>query len=306
MTIAATAAGRDAGFREDSITTRRLMAYAAGIGAEDEAYFDDLQALSPDSRGEPGAHRVVPGVWGHPAFCVSLEWPVVSGPAYLAAIGRTPDAPRGAVHVLQDSRFHRMIRSGDALRTQARIAQVRQTSAGVLVTSRVDISDAATDDPIVTTWTAAMFLRDSLDGPAAQGEEPPALRPDAGVTGAAPQRLDIATSTGLAHRYSECAAIWNPIHTERAAARAIGLPGILLHGTCTWALTGQALIHAVGGGQPKRLRRLAGRFKAIVLPGDRLELEFAPQAGEAGVWQFAVRTPRDDLAITHGVAEFSQ
>lgn len=283
MTIDAAAAGRDAGSLETEATKRRLMAYAAGIGAEDECYFDDER-----------------GVAGHPAFCVSLEWPVVSGAGYLAAIGRSADEPRAAVHVLQDSRFHRLIRAGESLRTHARIARVRQTSAGVVVTSCVETFESATRSPVVTTWSAAMFLRDTLEGRPASDEEPPALREDAAVT-VASQRLAIDTSPGLAHRYSECASIWNPIHTERAAARAIGLPGILLHGTCTWALAGQALIHSAAGGEPRRLRRLAGRFKASVVPGDTLELEFGRES--EGLWQFAVRTPRGDLAITHGVAE---
>ena len=79
MPIPAGAAGRAAGSAVSEATTRRLMAYAAGIGARDECYFDDIA-----------------GIVGHPAFCVSLEWPVVSGADYLAAIGRAVEAPRGA------------------------------------------------------------------------------------------------------------------------------------------------------------------------------------------------------------------
>ncbi len=284
MPIPGSAAGREAGDNIAEATTRRLMAYAVGIGAEDECYFDDM-------------HRIV----GHPAFCVSLEWPVVSSADYLAAIGRPADAPRGAIHVLQDSRFHRPIRAGEMLRTRARIAQVRQTGAGALVTSLVETLEASTSAPVVTTWNAAMFLRATVSGEPAAGEQPPPLRDVPDVTAAAPSRLAIETSPGLAHRYSECASIWNPIHTERTAALAMGLPGIILHGTCTWALAGQALIHAAAGGDPRRLRRLAGRFKGMVFPGDTLELEYGRESD--GLWQFAVRTPRGDLAITHGVAE---
>lgn len=286
MAIPSSAAGRAAGEATAEASARRLMAYAAGIGALDECYFDDLRAG---------------GIVGHPAFCVSLEWPVVSGAAYLAAIGRAADVPRGAIHVLQDSRFHRAIRAGESLRTSARIAQVRQTGAGVLVTSRVETRAASGGEPVVTTWTGAMFLRDTVEGTPAAGEDPPPLRNDSGVTVAAPVRVAIETSEGLAHRYSECASIWNPIHTERAAARAIGLPDIILHGTCTWALAGQALVRALAGGDPRRLKRLAGRFKGMVFPGERLELDYGREA--AGVWQFAVRTPRGELALTHGVAE---
>ena len=40
-----------------------------------------------------------------------------------------------------------------------------------------------------------------------------------------------------AHVYTECARIWNPIHTDVAYARAAGLPDIILHGTATLALS---------------------------------------------------------------------
>ena len=286
MPIRASAAGRNAGSITAEASTRRLMAYAAGIGTQDECYFDDFGSII-----------------GHPAFCVSLEWPVVSGAGYLVAIGRSADAPRGAIHVLQDSRFHRPICPGDFLRTTARIAQVRQTGVGVLVTSCVETEEASSGAAVVTTWTAAMFLRDTLEGESAPVGEPPPLRKDADVTAGAGSRVRIETSPGLAHRYSECASIWNPIHTERAAARAIGLPGIVLHGTCTWALAGQALIRAAADGDPRRLRRLAGRFKGVVFPGDTLELEYGRE--DKSTLQFAVRTPRGELAITHGVAEIA-
>lgn len=291
MAIAAAVAGRDAGEGVAEISTRRLMAFAAGIGAEDPCYFDDLRAE---------------GVIGHPAFCASLEWPVVSSPAYLAAIGRPLDGPRGTVHVQQDSHFHRPIRPGDTLRTAARVTQVRQTGAGALVTCRVDTL-AADGVPVVTSWTSGMFLREQVGGAASAGEEPPAMRAEAEVDAAPKSRVEVQTAPGLAHRYTECASIWNPIHTEPSAAKALGLPAIILHGTCTWALAGQALIHMAGGGDPRRLRRLAGRFKGMVFPGDTLQVEYALQAAsasESAVWQFAVRTPRGDLAISHGVAEF--
>lgn len=295
MAIPANAVGREAGSATAEASTRRLMAYAAGIDAADACYFDDLRAG---------------GIVGHPAFCASLEWPVVSGAQYLAAIGRAPGVPRGAIHVLQDSRFHRPIRAGETLRTSARIAEVRQTGAGALVTSCVETRDVPGGDPIVTTWSAAMFLRESVSGESTNAEALPVLRRDADVPLAKQPTVFIETARGLAHRYSECASIWNPIHTERAAAHAIGLPDIILHGTCTWALAGQALIHAIGGGDPLRLRRLAGRFKGMVFPGERLALGYGQENGraaghaQAGAWQFALRTPRGDLAITHGVAEF--
>src|SRR5262245_63914545 len=44
----------------------------------------------------------------------------------------------------------------------------------------------------------------------------------------------------LGHVYTECARIWNPIHTDLAVVRAAGLSGPILHGTATLALPHRA------------------------------------------------------------------
>lgn len=66
-----------------------------------------------------------------------------------------------------------------------------------------------------------------------------------------------------AHRYTECARIWNPIHTEWDAAAAAGLPFLLLHGTATLAKAVSAVDDLIGDGR-RRVARVTGRFAAPV------------------------------------------
>src|SRR5208337_536308 len=74
---------------------------------------------------------------------------------------------------------------------------------------------------------------------------------------------------GLAHTYTECAQIWNPIHTDIKVARDAGLPELILHGTATLALAVSQLVHSEAGGDPSRVARIAGRFSGMVLmPSD--------------------------------------
>ena len=80
----------------------------------------------------------------------------------------------------------------------------------------------------------------------------------------------------MPHVYTECARIWNPIHTERDVALRAGLPDIILHGTATWALAGREVLRAYGDGDPARLKRLHGRFTAMVIPGTSIVVEHAP------------------------------
>ena len=85
------------------------------------------------------------------------------------------------------------------------------------------------------------------------------------------QRSDSGRS-GAAHVYTECARIFNPIHTDRAVALAAGLPDIILHGTATLALAVSELIKGFADGNPARVKRLGGRFSAMVLMPGMLSL----------------------------------
>ena len=43
--------------------------------------------------------------------------------------------------------------------------------------------------------------------------------------------MHVPISALAAHVYTECARIWNPVHTDTAVADRAGLPGLILHGT---------------------------------------------------------------------------
>jgi len=79
----------------------------------------------------------------------------------------------------------------------------------------------------------------------------------------------------MPHVYTECADIWNPIHTERKVALAAGLPDIILHGTATWALAVREIVANYLGSDPLRLSRFTGRFTGMVIPGTDIIIRHA-------------------------------
>lgn len=289
MPVPADWIGRTLGPRETAVTPRLSLAYAAAIGAEAPCYTDDAR---------PG------GIVAPPPFCVCLEWPLVGDQLY-AQLRAAAGEALNSVHVLQDSHFHRVIRPGDRLRTSGRVVDIRATRAGAYVGARFDTSDAASGQAVVTTWWGAMLRGMEVAGEGRAREAAPELRADAGLPMPPAGRVEIPVARLLPHVYSECARIWNPIHTERAAALARGLPDIILHGTATWALAGQALLAVHGGAEPARLLRLGGRFKGMVLPGTTIVLEYAPDPADPSSIAFVVRNAAGELAVTHGVARFA-
>lgn len=290
MGVRADGVGKGLGASTTEVTARMTLAYAAALGETDERYLDDVR---------PG------GVVAPPPFCVVLEWPVVNGSRYRAVTGTSEEEGHATIHVLQDSRFHRVIRPGDRLVTEGRLVHARATSAGALVTNKLETRDAATGVPVVTSWFGAIFLGLGLDGAPGTLEEPPLTRTERAVAGTGARTIRVPIARTFPHVYTECARIWNPIHTERAAALAAKLPDIILHGTATWAVTAQRLLQAYADGEPRRLRRVAGRFHGMVIPGTEMVIEHVVDVERPGTVQFAVRNSVGDLAISHGVAEFS-
>ena len=271
--------------RRVDVSKRSVMAYSAVLGDVSAACFDDDR---PD------------GIVALPQYCVSLEWPLASASKTAAAMGLVAGEAKAVIHLRQDSEFHSPIRPGDSLSITSTLTGVRSTAKGAIVRSRTDTVEASSGTSVVTTHSDAFFIGVNVNGDDASIEES-TVEPYEDVP-PSPARITRHIARELPHLYTECAQIWNPIHTERTAALAAGLPDIILHGTATWALAGQEIAKHYAGGDAGRLRRLAGEFSAMVIPGEDIVVEHARSAADEDVILFAVRNHEGDLAIKNGIA----
>ncbi len=273
---------------EKEVTVRDILAYAAGLAASEAAFLDDAQAGGPRAL---------------PFQCVSLEWPCVVSVREALSASLAPDEARRGVHFVQDSTFHRPMRPGDRLVTDGRIVSARRIRAGVLIVCKLQTRDAAGGEAVTTSWTSSIYRDVALEGDDRVLEAPPAGAAAAGPLPADAPSVRIAIPREAPHVYSECADIWNPIHTERAVALAAGLPDIILHGTATWALAGLTVLRRRADNDVGRLKRITGRFTGMVIPGEDIVVRYAP--GEGEVVRFEVLTAAGRPAISDGAAWLS-
>jgi acyl dehydratase len=68
----------------------------------------------------------------------------------------------------------------------------------------------------------------------------------------------------LTVRYAGASGDFNPIHTDEEFAKAVGLPGRILHGLWTMAQVARAQTEAAGG--PEHLKRLSVQFRGMGVP----------------------------------------
>jgi acyl dehydratase len=76
--------------------------------------------------------------------------------------------------------------------------------------------------------------------------------------------LRVTPDKYLTTRYAGASGDFNPIHIDEEFARAVGLPGRILHGLWTMAQVARAQTEAAGG--PEHLKRLSVQFRGMGVP----------------------------------------
>jgi acyl dehydratase len=77
--------------------------------------------------------------------------------------------------------------------------------------------------------------------------------------------LKVTPDKYLPHRYAGASGDFNPIHIDPEFAKAVGLPGNILHGLYGMALVARANVMAAGG-DLRKLKRLSVQFRGMGLP----------------------------------------
>ena len=209
------------------------------------------------------------------------------------------------MHVLQDARFFHPIRPGVTVEARGVIREVRPVRSGALIRYGFTVRDLDSGVDLVDTRSISIYRDVAVNG-APRSLDEGAPRADAtepiDLVTAASVRVSVPRS--FAHIYTECADIWNPIHTERAVALVAGFPDIILHGTAIWAIAGREVLKAHAEGGTLRLGRLAGRFSDNVIMPDTLTVRHRVIRGTPRNICFDVLRGDGTVVLADGHAEF--
>lgn len=262
------------------------MAYAAAL--------EDLMPCYMDTRDAQN-------FLAHPMFPVCIEWPVIISMRQQFESGDlTAEEARRGVHATHDLVIHRPIRPPEKLTTRAIVAAIERRKPGAYQLTKLETVDEA-GKPVCTSMYGSIYR-----GVDVVGDDKPQTNSDLPRPTVALKQpraeAKVHVPGGLAHTYTECAQIWNPIHTDIKVAQAAGLPELILHGTATLALAVSQLVHSEAGGDPSRVARIAGRFSGMVLmPSD---ITVRTLARESDIVYFDVLTQSGEPAISNGAIQW--
>jgi acyl dehydratase len=171
------------------------------------------------------------------------------------------------VHAEQAFELYRPLPAAGTARTTSTVTGIYDKGSGALVVTENAAVDAETGEPLVTSRSSA-FIRGEGGfggerGPRDGSEqwERPRRDPD--------QQVEQPTRPEQALLY-RLTGDRNPLHTDPQFAARGGFDRPILHGMCTYGITGRALLHALCDSDPARFGSMSGRFTRPVLPGETL------------------------------------
>jgi acyl dehydratase len=246
------------------ITWRQTMNFAAAVDDNNGYYVDD------EREG---------GIIAPPMLSVAVTWRILERIwEYIEAKDFPMEVLMTQVHHTEHLEFHRPVRPGDRLTVKGRVAAVLPHRAGTRVVMRFDALDQG-HEPVFTEHMGALMrgVKCSDDG----------LWPNPVPEGPLPQESAeplwesrIPIDPLRPHIYDGCTNIVFPIHTSRAFARQVGLPGTILQGTATLAFAVREIINREAGGNPLALKSLFCRFTGMVLPGTEIRVRLVGKSGK--------------------------
>jgi acyl dehydratase len=95
----------------------------------------------------------------------------------------------------------------------------------------------------------------------------------------------------------------NPLHSDPSFAKLAGFPKPILHGLCTYGVTGRALLHGLCGSDPAKFKVMDARFSKPVFPGDTLTVKMWEEGDGQAIFQTV--TQDGTVVIDGGMFEYS-
>ncbi len=270
MAINPDAAGTVGEPTEIAWTSDDSLLYALGVGAgqTDPTGFE-LEFTTENSRGIDQlalpTQVVVMGRGGIPDF----------GDFDLAAL----------LHGEQHIRLHQSLPAAGKAISRGNIGDIYDKGKAALVYIETEVTD--TEGNPLWTSRAGLFITGEGGwggerGPANTWQLPD--RPADQVSG-----YDTRVDQALLYRLSSDR---NPLHSDPTFAAMAGFDRPILHGLCTFGVTGRALLHTLCESDVDRFGSMGGRFKSPVMPGEHLDVHIWDDGD-----QYLFQTRVDDRVV---------
>ncbi len=269
--------------QERTWTSKDALLYAVGVGA---GLGDPLKELEFTTENSAGITQQVLPTYG---VLISQAW---SG----RDLG---DFDRAMlVHAEQAFELHRPLPSSGTVQASATVTGIYDKGSGALVVTESQAVDTASGEVLVTARSSTFVKGEGGFG----GDRGPGdgwARPDRAADHVATYQT--RPEQALIYRLS---GDRNPLHADPEFAARGGFSRPILHGLCSYGVTGRALLHTLCGSDPARFLAMSGRFSHPVYPGESLIVSMWLPDGGSGEALFQTATGNGTVVIDRGRLRF--
>jgi len=257
-----------------------------------------LYALGVGCGADPMDRTELPFVYEEGLKALPTMAVVLGYPGFWLKDPQTGVDWRKILHGEQGLVIHKPLPASGTVIGRSRVTEIvdKGPGKGALLYSDRQVFDKATGD-LLATLTSTTFIRGEggFGGPSGPAPEPhilPERAPD--------ETVDLKTlpQAALIYRLS---GDYNPLHADPDVAASAGFERPILHGLCTYAVAGRAILRACCGNDPARLRRFDLRFSAPVMPGETVRTEIWRDGSRVSFRARVVE--RDIVVLNNGLAE---
>jgi acyl dehydratase len=246
------AAGRQELTTEVAWATKDALLYALGVGAGHGDPTDEL-AFTTENSENVG-----------PLVLPTFGTVIAHRPGRLPDLGDY-DFNRG-LHRDQSLLVHRPIPLAGRAMVTTRIVGLYDEGWGAIIETEAVVTPLPGGEPLLTS-RMGIFVRGAgrFGGVPAPVMRSPVLSDPPEIDVVVPTRPEQA----LIYRLS---GDDTPLHSDPVFAARYGFRRPILHGLCTYGITGRVLLHHVCGSDPARFQSMSARFVRPVLPGQVLRV----------------------------------
>jgi multifunctional beta-oxidation protein len=208
--------------------------------------------------------------------------------------------PMMLLHGEQFLSLKKPIPTSGTLQSKARVIDILDKGKGASVIIGVTTTDESGDVVFENEFT--LFIRGSGNF---NGAKKGADRGAASAPNATPKRspdvvVSEKTSADQAALY-RLSGDYNPLHLDPAMAAVGGFDVPILHGLCSFGVSGKHVLKAFGENDPTKFKNIKARFAKHVFPGETLETSMWKE-GNKVIFQTRV-AERDVICISNAAVE---
>ena len=254
-----------------------------------------LYALSVGVGADPLDRKALPYVYEPNLSVLPTQACVLATPGFWLKAPDTGVDWRKVLHAEQRLTLHTALPVGRKVIGKTMVDGIndRGEGRGAFMYSRREVFEADSGKQVCTLEQTTMVRGDGGCGGSDSAPYEPHSTPERPPDTVC--ELPIAPNAALIYRLNGDP---NPLHADPEIARAAGFDRPILHGLCTFAIAGHAVLATCCDYDARRIRSMAVRFTAPVYPGETLRTEMWRDDGNDGnVVSFRSLVAERDIAV---------